>query len=163
MLFGTKLNILGICIPLAFFANAHGWSQGSIFALSLLAIAPIAERIGFVTEQLSMYTNPTIGGLLNASMGNITELIICVFAIKEGLMRVVQVSLLGSILSNLMLVLGCAFLAGGLKHPVQNFNKTASSTNASLLLLAVLCLLLPSALDASGQEADSGSDLFLSR
>jgi Ca2+:H+ antiporter len=72
VLFGTKLNILGLCIPLAFIAEHQEWDQGYIFAFSLLAIAPIAERIGFVTEQLALYTNPTIGGLLNASMGNIT-------------------------------------------------------------------------------------------
>lgn len=80
----------------------------------------------------------------------------------------VQLSLLGSILSNLMLVLGCAFLAGGVRHPIQNFNKSASSTNASLLMLAVLCLVLPSALQTSGglgsDEAEALSkDLELSR
>ncbi|GMI43597.1 hypothetical protein TeGR_g4362 [Tetraparma gracilis] len=168
VLFGTKLNILGLCIPLAFIAKHQEWDQGYIFAFSLLAIAPIAERIGFVTEQLALYTNPTIGGLLNASMGNITELIICIIAIKTGELRVVQLSLLGSILSNLMLVLGCAFLAGGMRHPIQNFNKSASSTNASLLMLAVLCLVLPSALQTSGglgsDEAEALSkDLELSR
>eukprot|EP00320_Phaeocystis_rex_P004556 CAMPEP_0119081152 /NCGR_PEP_ID=MMETSP1178-20130426/115473_1 /TAXON_ID=33656 /ORGANISM="unid sp, Strain CCMP2000" /LENGTH=95 /DNA_ID=CAMNT_0007063817 /DNA_START=1 /DNA_END=285 /DNA_ORIENTATION=- len=90
-------------------------SDGVIFTFSLLAIAPFAERLSFVTEQLALHTNETLGGLLNATFGNVTELIVSLLALKVGLLRIVQVSLLGSILSNMLLVLGCAFFFGGLR------------------------------------------------
>ena len=88
-----------------------------------------AERLGYVTEQMATYTNPTLGGLLNATFGNLTEMIVSFFALKGGLLRVVQLSLLGSILSNMLLVLGCAFFAGGCKfkhqvgsHTIQKYS-----------------------------------------
>ncbi|XP_028239031.1 vacuolar cation/proton exchanger 5-like isoform X2 [Glycine soja] len=88
--------------------------QGWVFGLSLLGIMPLAERLGYATEQLAFYTGDTVGGLLNATFGNATELIISIYALKSGMTRVVQLSLLGSILSNMLLVLGCAFLCGGI-------------------------------------------------
>ena len=101
---------------------------------------------------------------MNATMGNAPELIISLFALKEGLLRVVQVSLLGSILSNLLLVLGTGFLLGGLKFTEQRFNAATSHLNAGLLLLAVMCLLLPAVLVASNTEIVGGaSALLLSR
>ena len=80
-----------------------------------------------------------LGGLLNATFGNVTELIVSMFAIKAGMLRIVQVSLLGSILSNLLLVLGCAFFFGGLRYPQQTFNKTACALNSGMLTLSVMC------------------------
>merc|ERR1712185_674354 len=94
-------------------AHEQNFGDGWVFTLSLLAIAPFAERLSFVTEQLALDTSETLGGLLNATFGNVTELIVSLFALRAGLLRIVQVSLLGSILSNMLLVLGCAFFFGG--------------------------------------------------
>eukprot|EP00897_Mesotaenium_endlicherianum_P010786 jgi/Mesen1/9736/ME000695S09051 len=104
------------------------------------------------------------GGLLNATFGNATEIIISIFALREGLVRVVQLSLLGSILSNMLLVLGCAFLFGGLKRKEQRFNKAAALVNSGLLLMAVMGLLLPAVLQSTHTELhEQDSELQLSR
>lgn len=110
--------------------------------------------------------SPPVGGLLNATFGNATEMIICVFALRSGMVRVVQLSLLGSILSNMLLVLGCAFLFGGLANSKkeQKFDKAAAHLNSSLLLMAVLCVLFPATLHATRTELHLGqSELALSR
>ena len=157
-------NLLFIFFPLAWLSRQLGWGDEVTFALALIAMMPLAERLGFCTEAIADHTNDTLGGLMNATMGNAPELIISLFALKEGLLRVVQVSLLGSILSNLLLVLGSGFLLGGLKHKEQTFNATTSHLNAGLLLLSVMCLLLPAVLSASGTEFVVGSSaLLLSR
>ena len=122
LFFTNKLNYLLVCVPLAIISNGGGWGDGLTFTFSLIAICPLAERLGFITEQLAGYTNSTIGGLLNASFGNATEMIVSMYALKAGLLRVVQLSLLGSILSNMLLVLGCAFLFGGMSRKEQYFN-----------------------------------------
>lgn len=123
-----------------------------------------AERLGYVTEQMATYTNPTLGGLLNATFGNLTEMIVSFFALKGGLLRVVQLSLLGSILSNMLLVLGCAFFAGGLKHKHQTFNKTGVGMNSALLLLAVISLSVPAVLHTTHTELHgTQSEIALSR
>ena len=106
------------------------------FTLALLGLAPLAERLGFVTEQLAIHTNETIGGLLNATFGNLTELIVALTALNRGLYRLVQLSLLGSVLSNMLLVLGCAFFFGGLLHKTQKFGTISSQMNATLLMLS---------------------------
>ena len=122
------------------------WSSGVTFAFSLLAIAPLAERLGFCTEQLALHTNSSIGGLLNATFGNATEVIVGITALSKGLYRVVQLSLLGSVLSNLLLVLGCAFFFGGLKFQTQSFGKITSQISAAILMLATMCLVFPAVL-----------------
>lgn len=91
LLFGSHLNILLLCTPFAFVAKWSSWGDGWVFILSLLSIAPFAERLSFVTEQLAMHTSETLGGLLNATFGNVTELIVSLFALREGLLRIVQV------------------------------------------------------------------------
>jgi calcium/proton exchanger cax len=128
-----------------------------------VAIAPFAERLSFVTEQLAMYTNDTLGGLLNATFGNVTELIVSIFALRAGLYHIVQVNLLGSVLSNLLLVLGMALFFGGLKHETQTFNRNAASMNSSLLMLASMSVLFPTSLALSGQQLHEDSILLLSR
>ncbi|MCO5608406.1 hypothetical protein L7F22_062616 [Adiantum nelumboides] len=137
-----------------------------LFTFSLLGIAPLAERLGFVTEQLANFTGATVGGLLNATFGNATEMIISLFALQNGLTRVVQLSLLGSILSNMLLVLGCAFFSGGLIHMQrdQKFNQAAAVVNSGLLLMAVMGLLFPAVLHSTHTEVHDGlSELNLSR
>ncbi|CAI5487773.1 unnamed protein product [Closterium sp. Naga37s-1] len=164
LFFGCSLNVLLVFIPLSTLAVALKWPQGWIFTFSLLGIAPLAERLGFVTEQLALYTGPTLGGLLNATFGNATELIISIFALQNGLIRVVQMSLLGSILSNMLLVLGCAFYVGGLRYREQTFNKTAALVNSGLLLMAVMGLTAPAVLQSTHTELhERDSTLALSR
>jgi len=167
--FGGALNPLLLCTPVAFVSYYAGWNEAATFILSLLALCPFAERIAFVTEDFSKYTNDTVGGLINASMGNITELVVSIFALKKGLLRVVQVSMLGSVLSNLLLVLGSAFLAGGVRHKEQKFHSTAAVTNSSMLIMLMFALFFPALHGVStGQYSSDGDqptidDLPLSR
>jgi Ca2+:H+ antiporter len=164
LLLSSPMNILLLAAPLAFYGEHAHYSDAFIFTTSLLAIAPFAERLSFVTEQLAMHTSQTVGGLLNASFGNVTELIVSLFALKDGLLRIVEVSLLGSILSNLLLVLGCAFFVGGIKYPMQKFNAQAQSVSSGLLLLATMALAFPAVLDATHEQLDDpGSSLLISR
>ncbi|XP_052150019.1 vacuolar cation/proton exchanger 2 isoform X3 [Oryza glaberrima] len=163
----AKINVLLPFGPLAVMlhylsANHQGW----VFLFSLIGITPLAERLGYATEQLALYTGPTIGGLLNATFGNATEMIISLYALKNGMIRVVQQSLLGSILSNMLLVLGCAFFAGGLVHPSRDqvFNKASAVVNSGLLLMAVLGLMFPAVLHFTHSEVQYGkSEVSLSR
>jgi hypothetical protein len=137
----SPMNWLLLCTPFAYYGHHYGGDDVTVFILSVLAIAPMAERVSYVTEQLAMHTSETIGGLLNATFGNVTELIVSLVALFGGMLRIVQVSLLGSILSNLLLVLGCAFFVGGLKYPEQKDSHKAQTLSFSLLLLAVTALL----------------------
>jgi len=157
ILFTSSLNWLLLLIPVAVVAKNVGVGDGWLFVFSLLPICPLAERLGYVTEQMATYTNPTLGGLLNATFGNLTEMIVSYFALKGGLLRVVQLSLLGSILSNMLLVLGCAFFAGGLKHKHQTFNKTGVGMNSALLLLAVISLSVPAVLHTTHMSCTARS------
>lgn len=166
VLCGSKIWWLLPAVIGALIVKALGLSQAYLFMFSLLGIAPLAERLGFVTEQLAVFTGSTVGGLLNATFGNATEMIISLFALQNGLTRVVQLSLLGSILSNMLLVLGCAFFSGGLVHldADQKFNQAAAVVNSGLLLMAVMGLLFPAALHATHTEVHDGlSELNLSR
>src|SRR5947209_14180512 len=97
-------------------------SSTLIFLAACLAIVPLAGWLGRATEQLAHHTGEGIGGLLNATFGNAAELIIAIMALRQGLYPVVKASLTGSIIGNMLLVLGAAFLSGGLKHKEQNFN-----------------------------------------
>ena len=139
------LNLLLVCIHIAVIVYYADAPAPVIFIFSLLGLVPLAERIAFVTDELAKYTSDTFGGLISASMGNVTELIVSIVAITEGgsLLLVTQLSLIGSIVSNLLLVLGCAFLAGGYKHPHQRYSKPAVNANIGLLLLGTMVLILP--------------------
>jgi len=161
----STLNLLLVCFPAAILARGFGLDDAIVFVLSLLAICPMAERLGFLTEAIADHTSPAVGGLLNASFGNLTELIVSVCAMRQNLLRVVQLSLLGSIFGNLMLVLGCALLAGGLVKKHQTFHAQAASVHVGLTALGVLALALPAALAATGTETETNgaSELALSR
>ncbi|GJN40909.1 hypothetical protein PR202_gn00326 [Eleusine coracana subsp. coracana] len=167
VIFQAKINVLLPFGPLAVLLHyLTGKHQGWVFLFSLIGITPLAERLGYATEQLACYTGPTVGGLLNATFGNATEMIISIYALKNGMIRVVQQSLLGSILSNMLLVLGCAFLAGGIVHSDRDqvFNKASAVVNSGLLLMAVLGLLFPAVLHFTHSEAQYGkSEVALSR
>ncbi|KAI4328730.1 hypothetical protein L6164_021063 [Bauhinia variegata] len=145
VILGTKLSILFPAIPLAIVADCYGFGRPWVFALSLLALTPLAERVSFLTEQLAFYTGPTVGGLLNATCGNVTELIIAIFALSQNKIAVVKYSLLGSILSNLLLVLGTSLFCGGIANlrKEQKYDRRQADVNSLMLLLALLCHLLP--------------------
>ncbi|KAH7542255.1 hypothetical protein FEM48_Zijuj02G0053900 [Ziziphus jujuba var. spinosa] len=145
VILGTKLALLFPAIPLAVVANFYHFGRPWIFALSLLGLTPLAERVSFLTEQIAYFTGPTVGGLLNATCGNATELIIALFALHQKKIEVVKYSLLGSILSNLLLVLGTSLLCGGLANlkKEQRYDRKQADVNSLLLLLGLLCHLLP--------------------
>ncbi|PON35975.1 Calcium/proton exchanger CAX [Trema orientale] len=145
VILGTKLAILFPAIPLAVAADFYHFGRPWIFALSLLGLTPLAERVSFLTEQIAYFTGPTVGGLLNATCGNATELIIALFALHQKKIDVVKYSLLGSILSNLLLVLGTSLLCGGLANlkKEQRYDRKQADVNSLLLLLGLLCHMLP--------------------
>src|SRR5215207_8883053 len=114
-----------------------------LFLCSCLAIIPLAGWMGKATEHLAEHLGQGIGGLLNATFGNAAELIIALFALSKGLEGVVKASITGSIIGNLLLVLGLSLLTGGLKFKRQTFNRTSSSMSATALTLAAAALLVP--------------------
>jgi Ca2+:H+ antiporter len=167
VIFGTKLSILFPAIPAAIIAHYLGIGQSWVFILSLLGLTPLAERVSFLTEQIAVFTGPTVGGLLNATCGNITELIIAIFALKSNQIAVVKYSLLGSILSNLLLVLGTSLLCGGIANigDEQKYDRRQADMNSLMLLLALLCHLLPLLFTYSAASAELTAEpsLYLSR
>jgi Ca2+:H+ antiporter len=138
------LNILLIFAPVAILGRLLGWPPTLLFAASALAVIPAAGLLGQATEELAARTGPRIGGLLNATLGNAAELIITLFAIRSGLLELVKASITGSILGNILLVMGMSVLLGGLKHGQQRFNRTHAGVKATQLILAVAALAIPS-------------------
>ncbi len=138
------LNVLLIFAPIAVLGRFLGWSPTIVFVTSALAVIPAAGLLGQATEELAVHTGPRVGGLLNATLGNAAELIITLFAIRAGLLDLVKASITGSILGNILLVMGLSILTGGLKNGVQRFNRTQAGANAVQLILAVLALMVPS-------------------
>jgi Ca2+:H+ antiporter len=133
-----------VFLPLTLVAELLGWSPVAVFILAGIAIIPMAAYIGESTESLAHFTGPRIGGLLNATLGNAAELIITITAIRAGLLELVKASITGSILGNLLLVMGFAFIVGGVRHGRQTFDRNNASRNAVLLVLAVLAMIIPS-------------------
>ncbi len=138
------MNYLLLAIPLAVLAQTMGWGPLWTFVFAAAGMIPLAGLLGSATEALAGHMGPRLGGLLNATMGNAAELIITIFAIKEGLLEVVKASITGSILGNILLVLGTSFIVGGVKHGKQHFERTEAGHKATLLLLALIALGIPS-------------------
>jgi Ca2+:H+ antiporter len=136
--------LLVLALPLAFLAEVGHWGEIWVFILSAVGVIPMARYIGESTEVLAHYTGPRVGGLLNATLGNAAELIITIFAIREGLLELVKASITGSILGNLLLVMGMSMVAGGIKNGAQSFHRKQATNNAILLTLAVVALVVPS-------------------
>ncbi|CAO3594235.1 unnamed protein product [Absidia cylindrospora] len=157
----SYFNILLIFVPIALIASYTDASDTTVFSLNFLAIIPLAKLLGFATEEIALRTGSTIGALLNATFGNAVELILGIIALKEGLIRVVQASILGSILSNILLVLGFCFLLGGSTRQEQSFNVTAAQTSSSLLALTTLSLLIPAAFSATSNTASEAKEGIL--
>ena len=139
------MNLLLLCIPVAIIVDLAHAPPAAVFVFSLLSLCPLAERIAFVTDEMAKYTNDTFGGLMSATMGNVTELIVSIVAIIKGgsLLIVTQLSLVGSVVSNILLVLGMSFLVGGYKHTNQRYSKPAANANIGLLLLSTMAIILP--------------------
>jgi Ca2+:H+ antiporter len=132
-----------IFVPIAIVADVMHAPAIVIFACSALAIIPLAGVLGNATEELAGHTGPTLGGLLTSTLGNFAELVIAGFALRAGLVDLVKASITGSILGNLLLVLGAAQLAGGLKYKTQKINPKIVGMNTTLLNVAIVGLVLP--------------------
>jgi Ca2+:H+ antiporter len=139
----TWLLWLLVAAPVAIAASLFHAAPILVFAASAIAIIPLSSLLGTATEELSAHTGPTLGGLVNASLGNLAELIIAIFALRAGLVDLVKASITGSIIGNLLLVLGAAQLAGGLKYRTQKFNPSFAGTSISLLVIAAVGLIVP--------------------
>ncbi|MFQ6059558.1 MAG: calcium/proton exchanger [Anaerolineae bacterium] len=137
------LNLLLIFVPIAIVAELLHLNPTLVFFVSALGVVPLAGILGEATEELAIHAGPRVGGLLNATFGNAAELIIAIFAIREGLLELVKASITGSILGNILLILGLGILLGGLRHGVQRFNREQASISATMMTLAVIALAIP--------------------
>ncbi|THH03425.1 hypothetical protein EW145_g6270 [Phellinidium pouzarii] len=145
-------NILLVFVPLSFISHYLDWDAALRFGFSFMAIMPLAKASDS-TEQLSFTLGQTLSGLLNASFGNAVEIIVGIAALFQDELRIVQTSMLGSILSNLLLVLGCSFLAGAYERDQNTFTVFAAQTSSSLMTLACITLVIPAAYHSS-KEAE---------
>lgn len=137
------INVLLVFVPIGIAAEIAHLSPAIVFAMNAVAIVPLAGLLSHATESVAARLGDTIGALLNVTFGNAVELIIFIIALVKNEIRIVQASLLGSILANLLLILGMAFLFGGLRFREQIYNSTVTQMSACLLSLSVMSLLLP--------------------
>jgi Ca2+:H+ antiporter len=139
--------VLLLFIPISLTAHFLGWGDLIVFITAALAILPLAAWMGTATEEIAVVVGPGIGGFLNATFGNATELIIALVALNAGLIDVVKASITGSIISNLLLVMGLSMLLGGIRYKEQTFESVIARVNASSMNLAVIAILLPTAMN----------------
>ncbi|KAI3326628.1 Calcium/proton exchanger [Xylariaceae sp. AK1471] len=142
-LFSTWANVLLVAAPAGITIWVLKIPGPAVFVVNFIAIVPLAAMLSYSTEQIALRTGEVLGGLINATFGNAVELIVAIIALTENQVTVVQTSLVGSILSNLLLVLGFFFFFGGINRPEQYFNTTVAQTAASLLALSVASLIVP--------------------
>ena len=166
----SKLNILLIALPVTCYYAYIAHDESMAFFSSLVAIMPLAFLMGRATEEIALRTSESVGGLLNATFGNAAEMIIAFLAIyaaskaaagsetEELMVNLVQASLIGSILGNLLLVMGLAFVWGGIHYTEQKFSETQVSSNGSLMLLAMIVLIIPAVFNSTvgGSEGEEG-------
>ncbi|MDQ2654949.1 MAG: calcium/proton exchanger [Chloroflexota bacterium] len=147
-----------LLVPITFFLEwTHTGGETAVFAASSLALIPLAGLLGKATEEAAHYTGPKIGSLLNATLGNAAELIITIMALRAGLFTVVKASIAGSIVGNILVVLGASLLLGGLKHGTQTFDARSAGANATMMILAVVALTMPAVFahgSVEGQPTD---------
>lgn len=141
------LYYLLILVPVAIVLQLVGAGHTWIFIASALALVPLAGLLGDATEQVAEHTGARVGGLLNATFGNAAELIITIVAIQRGLIELAKASISGSIIGNILLVLGASLLVGGLKNGRQHFNAHIAGVSATMMTLAVVALMIPAAFD----------------
>jgi len=137
------LNVLLIFVPAGFIVFFAGIDKNVVFALNAVAVIPLAGLLTFATESIAHRTTPTIAALMNVSFGNSVELIIFIIALFQNQIRIVQASLIGSILANLLLILGMSMTIGGLKYQEQIYDSLVTQMSSSLLALSSLSLLMP--------------------
>lgn len=142
-------------VPISIAGHFLEWSPLVIFVTAGLAILPLAGWMGTATEEIAVVLGPSLGGLLNATFGNATELIIALVALNAGLVEVVKASITGSIIGNLLLVMGLSMLLGGLRYKEQEFQSVVARVNASSMNLAVIAILLPTAVNYTSNGIDN--------
>ncbi|MEH2447927.1 MAG: calcium/proton exchanger [Nostoc sp.] len=145
------LLVLLLFIPVSLAAHFLEWGELIVFITAGLAILPLAAWMGTATEEIAVVVGPSMGGLLNATFGNATELIIALVALNAGLIDVVKASITGSIISNLLLVMGFSMLLGGLRYKEQTFQPIVARVNAASMNLAVIAILMPTAMNYTSQ------------
>ncbi|KAF2716510.1 Calcium/proton exchanger [Polychaeton citri CBS 116435] len=158
------VNVLLVFVPVGIVLGALDINPTAIFVINFLAIVPLASLLSFATEELAAKVGQTVGGLLNATFGNAVELIVSIVALRQGQIRIVQASMLGSVLSNILLVLGCCFIASGVRREESKFNETVASTMSSLMAVAATCLVIPATLYASlanGKVNDKDNNILI--
>jgi Ca2+:H+ antiporter len=148
------LSLLLVFIPISIAAHFLHWGETTVFITAALGIVPLAAWMGTATEEIAVVMGPSLGGLLNATFGNATELIIALVALNAGLIDVVKASITGSIIGNLLLVMGFSMLLGGLRYKEQEFQPIVARVNASSMNLAVIAILLPTAVDYTSKGID---------
>ncbi|KEF54017.1 Ca2+:H+ antiporter [Exophiala aquamarina CBS 119918] len=159
-LFNSWINVLLIASPVGIAVHYAGVNDVAVFVINFIAIIPLAAMLSYATEEIALRTGEVIGGLLNASFGNAVELIVSIIALAKDQVLIVQTSLIGSMLSNLLLVLGMCFFFGGVNRMEQAFNMTVAQTASSLLFVAVGSLLIPTVFEewARTQDQVNGED-----
>jgi Ca2+:H+ antiporter len=154
----NRLLWLLVFVPVVLItARTRPHASTLLFVLSVLAIVPLAALLSHATESVASKTGDAVGGLLNATLGNLTELVIAVAALRAGEYMLVKASIAGAIVTNSLFLLGASFLLGGLKHHVQEFNRSSARLQAGLLFLSTVALLIPS---ATAQLNQSGTDFL---
>jgi Ca2+:H+ antiporter len=146
-LFASPLNLLLIAAPVSWVLAFTAPASSSVFITAAVALIPLAGLIGLGTEQLARRSGPAWGGFLNATFGNAAELIIAVVALRNGHVALVKASITGSIVGNLLLVLGLSFFVGGLGRRSQKFHRTAATNTSAMLFLGVVALVMPAVFD----------------
>lgn len=146
--------VLLVFVPISVAAEVGHWGAAIVFITAALGILPLAGWIGEATEEIALVVGPSLGGLLNATFGNATELIIAVLALRAGLVDVVKATITGSIISNLLLVMGLSMLLGGLKYKEQQFQPIIARMNASTMNLAIIAILLPTTVGLTSVQMD---------
>ena len=150
-------------VPVVFAAkNLNPEAHTLLFVLSVLAIVPLAALLSHATESVAAKTGDTVGGLLNATLGNLTELVIALAALRAGQYTLVKASIAGAIVTNTLFMLGASFLLGGLKHHVQEYNRGSARLQSGLLFVATIALLVPSAVSEADSVAGSAFTAKLS-
>ena len=143
-------------VPIVFIAG-EAWPEAHtlLFVLSVLAIVPLAALLSHATESVAAKTGDAVGGLLNATLGNLTELVIALTALRAGQTMLVKASIAGAIVTNTLFMLGASFLLGGIKYHTQEYNRVSARLQAGLLFLATIALLVPSAIAEADSKADA--------
>lgn len=158
VLFSSPINVLFVFVIIGLVCGHLELNPTVVFVTNFVAIIPLASVLAFSTEEIADKVGSTIGGLLNASLGNAVEVIISIIALRQNQIRIIQTSMIGSILSNSLLVLGCCFIAGGYNRLQQKFNKDIAQPMNSLMCLSACSLIIPAAFNAAVDHGSSNPE-----